>query len=217
MRALLGDAAVAQQHDPVAEAGRGQPVRDEQGCLPCRHAPVLLIDLILRNGVKRRRRLVEHEHRCVLIQGAGHHELLRLAAGQLNAVRIHLFIQVRIHAVRQGIQLSPSPAARRHCPPAPGPPQGRRRRRPSRPVKSRPCGPPETPERTAPHSRPGGTPPRDAVDPDRAGCRRIQPAQELDERRFARAVQANKRHMLPGTERKTDIVQRVMRRPVIAE
>ena len=57
----------------------------------------------------------------------------------------------------------------------------------------------------------------DAVDPDRAGCRRIQPAQELDERRFARAVQANKRHMLPGTERKTDIVQRVMRRPVIAE
>ena len=57
----------------------------------------------------------------------------------------------------------------------------------------------------------------DAVDPDRAGCRRIQPAQELDECRFARAVQANKRHMLPGTERKTDIVQRVMRRPVIAE
>ena len=42
----------------------------------------------------------------------------------------------------------------------PGPPQGRRRRRPSRPAKSRPCGPPETPERTAPHSRPGGTPPR---------------------------------------------------------
>ena len=109
MRALLGDAAVAQQHDPVAEAGRGQPVRDEQGCLPCRHAPVLLIDLILRNGVKRRRRLVEHEHRCVLIQGAGHHELLRLAAGQLNAVRIHLFIQVRIHAVRQGIQLFSQP------------------------------------------------------------------------------------------------------------
>ena len=58
---------------------------------------------------------------------------------------------------------------------------------------------------------------RDAVDADLAGGRAVQSAQELDERRLARAVHTDQRHSLTGAEREGDIVQRILLRAVIAE
>ena len=107
MRALLGNAAVPQEQDPVAEARGGQPVRDEErGPVPG-HVAVLEVDLVFRDGIKRGGRLVEHQHRRVLIERPRHHQLLRLAAGKLNPILIHLLIQPGVHAAGQGVQLFP--------------------------------------------------------------------------------------------------------------
>ena len=88
MRAVLDDAARREHQNFITEAARGQPVADIERRLAAGDRIELPVDLIFGNGVKRRRRLVEHEEGRILVKCAGDGDLLRLAAGQLNAVRL---------------------------------------------------------------------------------------------------------------------------------
>ena len=58
---------------------------------------------------------------------------------------------------------------------------------------------------------------RHAVNAHFAGGGHVQPAQELDQGRLARAVGAHQGHPLPGMEGEGDIAERVRFRAVIAE
>ena len=87
MRAVLDDTACQEHQNFIAEAARGQPVADIERRLAAGDRIELPVDLIFGNGVKRRRRLVEHEEGRILVKCAGDGDLLRLAAGDHHAMR----------------------------------------------------------------------------------------------------------------------------------
>ena len=74
MGTLLGDAAVCYKEDAVTEAGGRQSVGDEHGGLTRRHIAVLLVNIVFRNGIQRRRRLVQNEDGPVLIKRSRQHQ-----------------------------------------------------------------------------------------------------------------------------------------------
>ena len=144
VRALLGDAASRSSFDPVAEAGRGQPVRDERGCLPlppCAgtahrpHSPQW--GQSAAQSARRARAPVRP------YTGRGPScGLLRLAAGQLNAVRIHLFIRCVSMPCGRASSFLPAPAARRHRSARSRSTSGPKAQAAVSASESRPCGPP---------------------------------------------------------------------------
>ena len=56
-----------------------------------------MVNIVFRNGIQRRRRLVQNEDGPVLIKRSRQHQPLGLATGELYAVQIHLPAKVGIH------------------------------------------------------------------------------------------------------------------------
>ena len=78
---------------------------DEQRGLARAHLVVFEVDVVLCNRVERRRRLVEQQHRPILIQSAGQHQPLGLAAGEQHAVLIDLPAHLGVNALGQRVDL----------------------------------------------------------------------------------------------------------------
>ena len=72
----------------------------------------LPVDLIFGNGVKRRRRLVEHEEGRILVKCAGDGDLLRLAAGRRETLVVHVVVEIGVHALGQALQPRAEPSLR---------------------------------------------------------------------------------------------------------
>ncbi|MPL60848.1 hypothetical protein SDC9_06410 [bioreactor metagenome] len=85
MAALFDDAA-AVEHDDAVHLGDGrQPVRDGKHGLALHHPGQRLLDLRLDLAVERRGRLVQHQDRRVLEEGAGERDALPLPAREPHA------------------------------------------------------------------------------------------------------------------------------------
>ena len=85
MAALLDDAALVHDHQPVHGGDGRQAVGDGDHGLAGHQVVELLLDGRLHLRVERARRLVEDQDRRVLQQHAGDGHALALAAGQLDA------------------------------------------------------------------------------------------------------------------------------------
>ena len=90
MGALLDQPSVFQKHDPVAEAGAGKTVRNEDGGSVFHGFPIPQIKLVFRDRIQRGGGLVQNDERRFLIQCPGKKQLLFLPAGKVHAVPIYL-------------------------------------------------------------------------------------------------------------------------------
>ena len=101
MRAALDDAAVVEHGDAVAEAAGGKAVADVDRGPVADDLVELLVDLHLGDRVERGGRLVEHDERRVHVERAGERDLLRLAARDLHALLVEVLVELRLEAVRK--------------------------------------------------------------------------------------------------------------------
>ena len=92
---------------------------DEQGSLAPGHFLILQINLVLGDGVQGRCGLVQHQNGSVLVEGPGQNQLLGLAAGELDGVRVELFVQPGVDALGEGGKLFAQPR-KLHALPGPG-------------------------------------------------------------------------------------------------
>ena len=83
--AHLDDPALVHEDDQVGVAHGGQAVGDDEGGAACAQAVDRFLDARLGLDVERAGRLVEHQDRRVLEDGAGDRDALALAARQLAA------------------------------------------------------------------------------------------------------------------------------------
>src|SRR5262245_35191867 len=98
MRALLDDLAMI-EHDDVVGMNHGrEPMRDDEAGAVLGHALERVLDLLLGMRVERGGRLVEHQDRRRLEDGAGYRYTLLLAARKLQAP----LADKRVVALRQG-------------------------------------------------------------------------------------------------------------------
>ena len=67
------------------------------------------IDFRLCNGVQRRDRLVQNQHRRIFIQRPGQHQPLQLAAGQFRRSLVNQLAKMRLDAVWQGLDFLRKP------------------------------------------------------------------------------------------------------------
>lgn len=95
MGALLCDAAVTDNDDPVAEFTTAHAMRDVDGRLIPHQRIEIFIDFRFRNRIQCRRGLIQYNKGRILIQGSGNRRLLSLAAGQGNAFAVFV-IQKRM-------------------------------------------------------------------------------------------------------------------------
>ena len=96
MRSHFTYPSVFQKQDPVAETGAGESVGNEEGGFPRRQIPVLQIQFIFRNGIKRRSRFVQNQDRSIFVQGTRQQKLLLLPSRQLAGIFIDIFDQRRV-------------------------------------------------------------------------------------------------------------------------
>ena len=88
MRARLLDPPAVEHDDPVGAPHRGEPVRDDQARDAARQVEERVVELGLAPRVELRGGLVEHQHRCAVPhreQRPGEGDALPLAAGQVAA------------------------------------------------------------------------------------------------------------------------------------
>ena len=97
MRATLDDAALVHHGDLPGTLDGGQAVRDHQGGAVAHQALQRLLDQLLRFGVERAGRLVQHQDRRVLEDRARDRDALALAAGK----RVAGLPDLRVDALRQ--------------------------------------------------------------------------------------------------------------------
>jgi hypothetical protein len=80
--ALLGDAAILQDHDRIRELGVGQFVRDEKGRAPYHKALQGFHHGALILFIKPGGRLVQYQYRRTAYRGAGYSYALALSVGE---------------------------------------------------------------------------------------------------------------------------------------
>ena len=97
MLALLDDLAAIEHDDVVGMHDGGEAMRDDEARALARHAFERVLDLALGMAVERRGRLVEHQDRRRLQDGAGDRHALLLAAGEFQAA----LADQRVVALRQ--------------------------------------------------------------------------------------------------------------------
>ena len=90
MGAALDDDALVEHQDLVGADHRRQAMRDDERGAAARYAFERVLYLAFGEGVERRGRLVEHQDRRRLQDGAGDGDALLLAARQLEAALAHL-------------------------------------------------------------------------------------------------------------------------------
>ena len=103
-RAGLGDLALVEHQNFVAEAAGGQPVADIDGSPSAGDLVELPIDLVFRHRVERGGRLVEHDERRVFIKRPREGDLLCLAAGDLHARLVEVLIQAGFQPLRHPVE-----------------------------------------------------------------------------------------------------------------
>lgn len=99
VRTIFRYFSVAKNRNMVAELAGRKAVRDIDRGLSADQRMELAVNLIFRNRVKRCRRLVKDDNRCVFIERSGDRKLLLLAARRLNSLFIKGLKQHRIHAM----------------------------------------------------------------------------------------------------------------------
>ena len=86
MGALLDDGTLMENGDLVAEFAGGEAVADVDGGLVAGDVVELRVDLGFCDGVQCGGGLIQDNERCILVQCPGNGDLLRLAAGDGDAV-----------------------------------------------------------------------------------------------------------------------------------
>lgn len=80
MRAVFRHRAAGKHRNVVAELAAGESVGNVYGRLPSDHLLKLAVDLVLRDRVERRGRLVKNDNGRILIQCPGNRKLLLFPA-----------------------------------------------------------------------------------------------------------------------------------------
>ena len=96
MGALLDDLAVVEHGDLITELAGGQPVADINCSLIARDLVELCVDLRFSHRVQGGGRLIQHDERCILVQGPGNGDLLGLAARDGHAILVQIFIKAGV-------------------------------------------------------------------------------------------------------------------------
>src|SRR6185295_19400989 len=109
--ALGGDAAALEAVEPVALLDGGEAMRDDDDGLVAVQGGDGLHHAALGRGVERARRLVEHQHGGVVVQGARDADSLALPARKSDAALAYECIQAFWQAVDELIQLGSSDRA----------------------------------------------------------------------------------------------------------
>ena len=192
-------------------------MRNVKGRAPGGHRAVVQVELVLGDRVERGGRLVEHDDRRVLVERAGQHQALRFAARKLHAVLVDRAADVRFAAVRQRAAALEQAGLFQRALHAGAVGAVRRLRHV---VRKRGF----VNRKVLKH---GGEKavvvapvvPADvrAVQQHGAFGRVVEAADQLDQRRFAGAVQADDRELFAGRHLQADVVQRVLLRAGVAE
>ena len=201
MRAGLGDAAALEHVDAVGVHDRGQPVRDQDRhhVLARPHLADRLADLLLGQRVERRRRLVEDQQVRPAQQRARDRQALLLAARHLHAA-------LADHRVQPLRRRAPAGCRTRPCAARPGTPRRWRvgftnsrfsRMRAGEELRVLRHEADPLAQLVQVHVD-GGV----AVVEDVAGLRPVEPDQQLDERRLARARGPDERDRVAARRRR---------------
>ena len=109
MAALLCDSSIFQEKDPVAEAGAGKAVGDEQGGFSLGHFQIFFVNLLLCERIQSGCGLVQNQDRGLLIERPCHPQLLPLPAGEIGGVFNDALSQGSVFLLGKGIHFFKDP------------------------------------------------------------------------------------------------------------